>query len=122
MNLSNVNTLMEQSHNLELQLVEFINKENAQFVETEEMKILQAYADTTRVLISTMYNECINPYRLDVRHLTSSDIQIHTSSPEVLLESLKMRMNVKHGANKMKSLQKFSKNIDKLIKSCLETQ
>ena len=111
MNLSNVNTLMEQSHNLELQLVEFINKENAQFVETEEMKILQAYADTTRVLISTMYNECINPHRLDVRNLNSKVIVEHHYNPIALLESLKYSLNIRNGVSKDRAIQGILKNL-----------
>jgi hypothetical protein len=113
MDILAVEEMLKQSHTLELQLVGFINKENAQFVETEEMKILQAYADTTRVLINTMYNECINPHRVDVRSLNSEVIVRQHLDPIALLESLKYSLNVKYGVTKERALQELLKNLNK---------
>ena len=113
MDISSINEMLNQSHKLEIELVGFINKENAQFVETEEMKVLQAYADTTRTLIGVLYNEVINPHRLDVRNLNSKVIAEHHDSPIALLESLKYSLNIRNGVSKERALEGLLKNINK---------
>ena len=116
MDILSLKEMLTQYNELELNLVDYINKENAQFVETEEMKILQAYADTTRCLIGKLYNEVVNPNRLDVRALTHKDITLHHPCPEMLVEGLKHSLNLKYGANKWKAMRSYFKGIDKIIK------
>ena len=106
---------ISQYNQLELKLVDFINNENAQFVETEEMKILQAYSDTSRTLINSMYKEILNPFKVDIRHLNYRDIQTHHKSPEYLLASLKMGLNEKYGVSGWRSKSQFFKDLDKII-------
>ena len=113
MDIQTLETMLEQYNHLELKLIDYINKENAQFVETEEMKILQAYADTSRVLIARLYNEAINPHRLDVRNLNSKVIAEHHNNPIALLETLKYSLNIRNGVSKERALEGLLKNINK---------
>lgn len=116
MDISLMQDMFNQYQELEGRLIEFINKENIQFQETEEMKILQAYSDTAKSLINAMRNELANPYRLDIRDLNPKDIQMHHKSAEYFLTRLKMDLNVKYGVSKWVAMSQFSKDIDKLIK------
>jgi len=105
--------MLSQYNQLELKLVDYINKENAQFVETEEMKILQAYADTSRTLIGRLYNEAINPHKCDIRNLNSKSIVTHHLHPVALLESLKYSLNIRNGVSKDRALKGLLKNLNK---------
>ena len=115
MDIQALDEMISQYNVLELRLVDFINNENAQFEETEEMKVLQAYADTSRGLISSLLKEIRNPHRCDIRDLKAKDIQTHHPSPEYLLLGIRMGLNEKYGVSRWKAKSQFFKDLDKII-------
>ena len=115
MDIKALDEMINQYNILELRLVDFINNENAQFEETEEMKILQAYSDTSRVLIHSMRKELLNSHRCDIRDLNAKDIQTHHKAPEYLLASLRRGLNEKYGVSGWKAKSQFFKDLDKII-------